>query len=75
MSFIEKMKPADRAKKATEPPKSLLSRLKKGVVKKVAIGAALVTTAAAGWGQDLRKRLCRFRRYGRRYESAHQGDP
>ena len=50
MSFIEKMKPADRTKKATEPPKSLLSRLKKGVVKKVAIGAALVTTAAAGWG-------------------------
>ena len=47
MSFVEKMERAERAK---VPPKTLLSRLKKGVVKKVAIGAALVTTAAAGWG-------------------------
>ena len=50
MSFVEKMKRADRTKKVEEHPKSLLSRLKKGVVRKVAIGAALVTTAAAGWG-------------------------
>ena len=35
---------------AKAPSKSLLSRLQKGAVKKVAIGAALVTTAAAGWG-------------------------
>ena len=50
MSFIEKMERADRAKRNTEAPKSLLSRLKKGAAKRVAIGAALVTTAAAGWG-------------------------
>lgn len=47
---LRRMEAERAAAPSPKPKNSLLSRLKKGMAKRAAIGAAVLTTAAAGWG-------------------------